>query len=93
MSFWVIRTWSMFEMFDNIYSTGRWPIGIYPTWLRAGLTFLVPVAFAVTAPASALTNRLLPQTVVLVLLMTVVSLFVSRRFWHYGLKNYSGASA
>ncbi|HEX9674592.1 MAG TPA: ABC-2 family transporter protein, partial [Anaerolineales bacterium] len=54
-SFWVVRMWAIFEFFDRMYQAGRYPVGIYPSWLRLILTFIVPVAFAVTAPAEALT--------------------------------------
>ncbi len=92
-SFWVIRTWAMYEMFQNIYQAGRWPVGIYPTWLRLGLTFLVPVAFAVTVPAQALTNRLTTQTLLLALGVTAAAFLAARWFWQFGLRHYSGASA
>jgi ABC-2 type transport system permease protein len=92
-SFWVVRIWSLFEFFENMYQAGRWPVGIYPSWLRLILTFLVPVAFAVTAPAEALTARLNTQTLLLALAVAVVTLIASRMFWKFGLQNYSGASA
>jgi ABC-2 type transport system permease protein len=76
-----------------VYQAGRWPVGIYPDWLRTGLTFLVPVAFAVTVPAEALLARLLPQTLLLTLALTIVMLAASRAFWKLGVRNYSGASA
>ena len=41
-----------------MYEAGRWPIGIYPPWLRAILTFVVPVGFAITVPAEGLVGRL-----------------------------------
>ena len=50
-AFWVVRMWHAAELFDGIFQTGRWPVGIYPPWLRFGVTFLVPIAFAVTVPA------------------------------------------
>ena len=58
ISFWVIRVHEISNLFEGLYAAGRWPVGIYPDWLRTGLTFLVPVAFAVTVPAEALTHRL-----------------------------------
>ena len=51
----------------DIYQVGRWPIGIYPFWLRYSMTFLVPIGFAVTVPAQALTDRLHWETVVIAL--------------------------
>jgi ABC-2 type transport system permease protein len=92
-AFWLVRIWSMFDLFDGLYQAGRWPVGIYPVWLRLILTFLVPVAFAVTVPAEALTARLTPGTVGIVLLVTGGFLIGSRWFWKFGLRHYSGASA
>jgi len=80
-------------MFDRLYQAGRWPVGIYPSWLRFGLTFLVPVAFAVTVPAEALTARLAPLSLVLAPVMAGLALIAARWFWHVGLRHYSGASA
>jgi ABC-2 type transport system permease protein len=92
-SFWVVRMWAIFEFFDRMYQAGRYPVGIYPVWLRLILTFIVPVAFAVTAPAEALTARLTTQTLALALGLTVATLIGSRLFWKFGLRHYSGASA
>lgn len=92
-AFWVVRMWVIFEMFERLYEAGRWPVGIYPIWLRLILTFLVPVAFAVTTPAEALTARLNPGTLVLVILVSLVVLLGSRRLWKFSLRHYTGASA
>ncbi len=68
-------------------------MGIYPRWLRTGLTFLVPVAFAVTVPAEALTSRLTPLTLLGTLGLTLLFVVLARVVWRLGLRNYSGASA
>jgi ABC-2 type transport system permease protein len=92
-AFWIVRMDSILELFNGVYAAGRYPVTIYPTWLRTGLTFLVPVAFAVTVPAEAVTNRLDGMTLVEALVVTVVLLAVARWFWVFGLKHYGGASA
>ncbi len=92
-AFWVIRMEHVVELFQGVYQAGRWPVTIYPDWLRTGLTFLVPVAFAVTVPAEALSGRLDGQTLLLTLGLTVLMLVISRLFWKIGVRNYSGASA
>jgi len=92
-AFWVIRMENIIELFQGVYQAGRWPVGIYPDWLRTGLTFLVPVAFAVTVPAEALTARLTPDVLLGAAALTALLLFVARRFWKFGLRRYSGASA
>jgi len=92
-SFWVVRMWFLPELFEGIFQTGRWPIGIYPDWLRFGITFLVPIAFAITVPAEAVTSRLDWQTLLFAALFTVAACAFARWFWRFGLKRYTGASA
>lgn len=92
-AFWFVRVHEIADLFVGLYAAGRWPVDIYPNWLRYGLTFLVPVAFAVTVPAQALTGRLSLQTWLGALALTAVLSIVARTIWRIGLKNYSGASA
>jgi ABC-2 type transport system permease protein len=92
-AFWLIRIWELVNLFQGLYAAGRWPVTIYPDWLRLGLTFLVPVAFAVTVPAQALTNRLTPFTLLGALGLTVLLVALSRFIWRLGVRGYSGASA
>jgi len=92
-AFWLIRVYELVNLFQGLYAAGRWPISIYPTWLRLGLTFLVPVAFAVTVPAQALTDRLTSTTLPGALALTIVLFVLARIIWRLGLRGYSGASA
>src|SRR3990172_972751 len=92
-SFWIVRMWFLPELFEGIFQTGRWPIGIYPDWLRFGITFLVPIAFAITVPAEAVTSRLDWQTLLFSAVFTVVAFAATRWFWRFGLRRHSGASA
>jgi ABC-2 type transport system permease protein len=66
---------------------------MYPEWLRIGLTYLIPVAFAVTVPAQALTGRLSPELLAGTFIFTMALAVISRRVWFFGLKYYAGASA
>jgi len=92
-AFWIIRMDNVLELFQGVYQAGRWPVTIYPDWLRTTLTFLVPVAFAVTIPAEALTARLTPETLLFAAVFTLALLLLARRVWKTGLRHYSGASA
>jgi ABC-2 type transport system permease protein len=92
-AFWIIRVDEIVNLFQGVYAAGRWPVTIYPRWLQAGLTFIIPVAFAVTIPAEALTSRLTPTIVLGSVLLTIFFIIASRFIWRLGLKNYSGASA
>jgi ABC-2 type transport system permease protein len=92
-AFWVVNMWTVVELFDGIYLTGRFPVGIYPGWLRYSVTFLVPIAFAVTVPAEAVTSRLDWETLALAAGFAAVLFAATRWFWRFGLRNYTGASA
>ena len=92
-SFWVVRMHSTIELFEGVYQTGRWPVGIYPAWLRYSVTFLVPIAFAVTVPAEAMTSRLDWPTVALAVGFGLALFAFTRWFWRFGVRRYSGASA
>ena len=92
-AFWVVRVDELVNLFQGVYAAGRWPVGVYPPWLRTGLTFLVPVAFAVTVPAEALTGRLTAPTLAGAVALAVALLLLSRWVWRTGLKRYAGASA
>ena len=92
-AFWIVHMWFLADLFEGVYSTGRWPIGIYPGWLRYSLTWLVPIGFAITVPAEAVTSRLVWTTPVLALAFAAALFAVTRWFWRFGLRRYSGASA
>jgi viologen exporter family transport system permease protein len=93
LAFWIVNVWNIIELFDGLYQTGRWPVSIYPGWLRISVTFLVPIAFAITVPAQAVTSRLEWPTVALALVFSAALFAFTRWFWHFGLRRYSGASA
>jgi ABC-2 type transport system permease protein len=92
-AFWVVRMGEIAELFEGVYQSGRWPVTIYPGWLRISLTYLVPIAFAVTVPAQALTGRLTLDTLATAAGFAFLLLLVTRWFFRFGLKRYSGASS
>ena len=92
-AFWIVRVDEIVNLLQGVYAAGRWPVSIYPRWLQVGLTFIIPVAFAVTIPAEALTSRLSPLILLGTFALTGFFVVLARFIWHLGLKNYSGASA
>src|SRR5690606_7285365 len=88
-AFWFVKTENILVIFQAMYQAGRWPVTIYPAWLQSILTFLVPIAFAVTVPAEALTGRLTTPTLLLAVGVAIVLFSVSRWFWRFGIKFYA----
>ena len=77
--FWFVRVDNILVIFQTMYEAGRWPVTIYPGWMQIMLTFLVPVAFAVTVPSEAVVGRLTAQTLLGALGVAALMLFVGRR--------------
>lgn len=92
-AFWLIDVDDMAQIITGLYDAGRWPIRVYPLWLQGVLTAVVPLGVAITVPAEALTGRLTPGALVLLVVVTFASVAASRAVWLYGVRNYSGASA
>lgn len=92
-AFWFVRVENILMIFQSMYEAGRWPVSIYPGWLRVTLTFIVPVAFAVTVPAEALSGKLTWRTLVGAWAFAVGLFILAHLFWRAGMRRYSGASA
>jgi len=93
MSFRVISLEDVMDLFNGVYETGRWPVTIYPTWLRGMLTFIIPLAFAVTIPAETLSARAGWRIVAVALAFGALLLLITRLVWVTNLRKYAGASA
>jgi len=92
-TFWVTRIDDIVDCFEGIYSAGRYPVTVYPSWMRIGLTFVVPVAFAVTVPTQVITGRFTVQILLGAITLTASALVLARVVWRLGLRRYAGASS
>lgn len=94
IAFWFVRVDNLLVIFNTMFNgAGGWPITIFPAWLKFSLTFMVPVAFAVTVPAQSLTGRLTAGYALGAMALALFFALGSRWFWRFGLKHYTGASA
>ncbi len=94
IAFWFVRVDNLLVIFNAMFNgAGGWPVTIFPAWLKFSLTFMVPVAFAVTVPAQSLTGRLTLGYALGAIALASVFALGSRWFWRFGLRHYTGASA
>ncbi len=92
-SFWFVRVDNIFVVFDSLFQTAKWPVTIYPEFLRILLTFIIPVAWAVTMPAATLSGHVPLSTIQWSLFIPLGFCIGARLFWLWGIRHYSGASA
>ncbi len=93
LTFWFVRVDNIEQIVWQAFEAARYPIEIYPAWLRGGLTYIVPVAFIITIPAQALSGRAHQLPLIVSVVIGGFSLAAATLFWRVGLKNYTGASA
>ena len=91
--FWFVRAGELLDIARCTFEAGRWPVGLYPTWLKAGVTFIVPVGFAISLPVSSLTDGVSWQWTMASIGYACVATAVSRTAWRVSVRHYSGASA
>lgn len=92
-AFWFIKVDNLTELFWSLYEAGRFPISVYQGWLRAFLTFVIPLAFITTFPASALLGRPETELLPIALILAVVLFVFSNLFWNFAIRSYSSASS
>jgi ABC-2 type transport system permease protein len=93
LSFWFVRVDNILAVFWAFMDAGRFPVDVYPGWLRVTLSTVVPIGIAVTVPAQAIANRLDGVSFLATVGGTALACVLSSWFWRVGLRNYTGASA
>ena len=93
LSFWFVRVENLLAIFWAFTEAGRFPVDVYPLWLRVSLSTVVPIGIAVTAPANVIAGRMDWVAVALLGAGTVLTVGIASALWRWGLKSYTGASA
>lgn len=93
MAFWFIKVDNLAELFYAFYEAARFPITVYNGWLRAVLTFIVPIAFMTTFPAAALIGLLEPNELLLGAILAALLFGGAHRLWNVAIRSYSSASS
>lgn len=92
-TFWFTKFDNNVTLLQALLDTGRYPVTVYPFWLRIIVTFLIPIAVATSIPIQALRGELDLGKVALYTLISIASFLIARRVWMAGVKKYSGASS
>ena len=92
-AFWFVQLENVMELLFTFYEAGRFPVNVFPAWVRALLTFVVPIAFITTVPASVLLGRLTGEFVLYAIGVAAILFTVSALFWRFAVRHYSSASS
>jgi ABC-2 type transport system permease protein len=85
----VLYTW----VFNAIWQMARYPVGLYPGWLRLVMTWVVPVGLMTTVPAQALTGALPAGMLAGGAAVTAAFVAGAMVLFRTGLRRYASASS
>ena len=92
-AFWFVQLENVMELLFTFYEAGRFPVTIFPTWMRLVLTFVVPIAFITTVPAAVALGRLNAEFVLYSIGIAAIMFFACTSYWRYAVRHYSSASS
>lgn len=84
-----LYTW----VFNGLFQMARYPLGLYPGWLKLVLTWIIPVGVITTVPVQALTGSLPPLTQLALLVQAVLLIGGASWLFHRALRRYNSASS
>jgi ABC-2 type transport system permease protein len=80
-------------VFDALFQMARYPLGLYPGWLRLALTWVVPVGVMTTIPAQALIGQLSTGTLIGSVVLAAALFAAASALFRLGLQRYASASS
>ena len=80
-------------LFNALFQMARYPVGLYPGWLRLVLTWVVPVGVMTSVPAQALAGSLSLGTLIGACTLALALLVGASALFRIGLRRYASASS
>lgn len=80
-------------VFDGVFQMARYPVGLYPGWLRLVLTWIIPVGLMTTIPAQALTGELSAGMLAGSAALAAALVVGASALFRAGLRRYASASS
>ncbi len=79
LTFWFVKFDNNVTIIQALMDLGRYPVSIYPPWLRLIVTYLIPIAVATTVPVQGLRGELSGSQVALFLVIGLAAFLAATR--------------
>lgn len=94
IAFWVKFAQSYLFMVYQLSTFVKYPITIYPVWIKGILTFIIPFAFTGYYPSAYFLGKEgFFNGIILTCVVSVISLITSYRIWLIGMKRYESSGS
>ena len=90
---WFVKTWNAIEVLRSFLYIGRFPLNSFSFSLRIFFSVFIPIAFITTIPSEIFLGVSQLWKILLEVIVAIVFLMNSRKFWLFALKFYSSASS
>ncbi len=90
---WFVKTWNATEVLRSFLYIGRFPLNSFSFSLRIFFSVFIPIAFITTIPSEVFLGLSQFWKILLEILVSMVFLITSRKFWLFALRYYSSASS
>jgi ABC-2 type transport system permease protein len=80
-------------VFDGVFQMARYPVGLYPGWLRLVLTWVVPVGMMTTVPAQALIGENSIGMLIGSVALALTFFAGASAMFRFALRRYASASS
>jgi ABC-2 type transport system permease protein len=93
LTFWFTKFDNSVTLLSAFMDSGRFPSTVYPAWLRALITFVIPIAIATSVPLQALRGEFALWQVFGFLAISAALFLFAAFVWRTGSAKYTGASS
>jgi len=90
---WFVKTWNATEVLRSFLYIGRFPLNSFSFSLRIFFSVFIPIAFLTTIPSEVFLGLSQLWKIFLEIIVAIIFIFYSRKFWLYALRFYSSASS
>lgn len=93
ISFWIVKTQSLYDIVFALWDFNNMPMGIYGKWLQRFGIFIVPIFVITNFAPMYVMGMLNPGLIIWALVAPFIFIILLRMFWNFAVKNYSSASS
>jgi len=90
---WFVKTWNATEVLRSFLYIGRFPLNSFSFYLRIFFSVFIPIAFITTIPSEVILGLSPLWKIFLEIIVGVIFVMTSRKFWLFALKFYTSASS
>ena len=90
---WFVKTWNATEVLRSFLYIGRFPLNSFSFPLRIFFSVFIPIAFITSIPSEVFLGISQLWKILIEIIVAIIFLYTSRKFWLFALKFYSSASS